>query len=146
MQWMVILRNGVVERRVGALSGNQRGRNPWERVARLVLMVCLRSSNPKLTLILSSETFWVDLVIRNPLDTEVTLSALTLVVCDPKSGEPIPDVVEVEVVDDVSLNSRESRTVSPWIQLPHTPHIQFSLQPPCRYHSRSRLLGQCRSP
>ncbi len=59
-----------------------------------------------------AETFWVDLILRNPLDTEITLSALTVVVRDSKSGDPVSEIVDVEVVDDITLNSRESRTVS----------------------------------
>ena len=64
----------------------------------------------------------MDLVLRNPLETEITLSALTLIVKDSKSGDSLPEVVDVEVVDDITLNSFESRTVSlgcPFLSLLH---------------------------
>ncbi|KAH9897998.1 ER-golgi trafficking TRAPP I complex 85 kDa subunit-domain-containing protein [Cubamyces lactineus] len=60
-----------------------------------------------------NETFWVDLVLKNPLDVEVTLSGLTVSVRE-KSAEDAketPDFVEVEVVDDVVLGPRDTRTI-----------------------------------
>ncbi|KAH8102427.1 ER-golgi trafficking TRAPP I complex 85 kDa subunit-domain-containing protein [Cristinia sonorae] len=60
-----------------------------------------------------NETFWADLAIRNPLDVDVTLSALTIVlreVSSPESGK-CPDFVDVEVIDDVQLGAKESRTI-----------------------------------
>jgi len=60
-----------------------------------------------------SERFWVDLVLRNPLDTEVNLSNLTIVVEEPNGTYtgPIDAFVEVESIDDVVLGARETRTV-----------------------------------
>ena len=55
----------------------------------------------------------MDLVLKNPLDVEVTLSGLTVSVRE-KSAEDAtetPDFVEVEVVDDVVLGPRDTRTV-----------------------------------
>lgn len=59
------------------------------------------------------DPFWVDLVVRNPLNVEVTFSGLTAVVKDAQGEESLtPDFVEVEVIDDLTLDARESRTVS----------------------------------
>ncbi|CDO73209.1 hypothetical protein BN946_scf185007.g264 [Trametes cinnabarina] len=60
-----------------------------------------------------NETFWVDLVLRNPLDVEVTLSGLTVAVREPsaKDAEANPDFVEVEILDDVVLGAQDTRTV-----------------------------------
>ena len=60
-----------------------------------------------------SETFWVDLTIRNSLDTEVNLSDLSVTV----QGLPLTDppsatsTVEVETIDDIILGAKEARTV-----------------------------------
>ncbi|KAJ6621602.1 ER-golgi trafficking TRAPP I complex 85 kDa subunit-domain-containing protein [Mycena sp. CBHHK59/15] len=51
------------------------------------------------------ETFCVDLVLQNPLDAEVNLSNFTIVVQDSNAS------LDVEVVEDVVLGPRESRTV-----------------------------------
>lgn len=52
-------------------------------------------------------------MLRNPLNVEVTFSGLTAVVQDAKAqAESPPDFVEVEVIDDLILGARESRTVS----------------------------------
>ncbi|KAI0361180.1 hypothetical protein OH77DRAFT_1417397 [Trametes cingulata] len=60
-----------------------------------------------------NETFWVDLVLRNPLDAEVTLSGLTVAVRDASANdaEMNPDFVEVEVIDDVVLGAKDTRTI-----------------------------------
>lgn len=51
--------------------------------------------------------------MRNPLNVEVTISGLTAVVKDAKAPEsPSPGFVEVEVIDDLTLGARETRTVS----------------------------------
>ncbi|KAI1793952.1 ER-golgi trafficking TRAPP I complex 85 kDa subunit-domain-containing protein [Ganoderma leucocontextum] len=59
------------------------------------------------------EMFWVDLVLRNPLDVEVSLSALTVTVREsPSKGEDTAqDFVQVEVVDDVTLGPKDTRTI-----------------------------------
>ncbi|KAJ7071158.1 ER-golgi trafficking TRAPP I complex 85 kDa subunit-domain-containing protein [Mycena amicta] len=54
-----------------------------------------------------NETFYVDLLLRNPLDTEVNLSKLTVLV-----DQASPPSVEVEVVDDITLGPGESLTIS----------------------------------
>ncbi|KAJ7630805.1 ER-golgi trafficking TRAPP I complex 85 kDa subunit-domain-containing protein [Roridomyces roridus] len=58
----------------------------------------------------ADETFHVDLVLRNPLGTEVNLSNLTIVV-EEKNGSSSTSFVDVEVLDDITLGPRESRTV-----------------------------------
>ncbi|KAG6841941.1 hypothetical protein C0991_005121 [Blastosporella zonata] len=67
---------------------------------------------------LVNEAFWVDLVIRNPLDTEVNLSNLTVTVQESNLKQPSASTsfVEVEVVDDIVLGAQESRIVPICIQ------------------------------
>ncbi|KAG5652297.1 hypothetical protein H0H81_005519 [Sphagnurus paluster] len=59
------------------------------------------------------ETFWIDLVLHNPLDTEVNLSNLTLIVQEANALESFTSAafIQVETIDDVVLNGRETRTV-----------------------------------
>ncbi len=56
----------------------------------------------------------MDLVVRNPLEVEVSLSSLTVVVRDASAtdAETVPESVEVEVIDDVVLGPRDTRTVN----------------------------------
>jgi len=51
-----------------------------------------------------AETFWIDLSIHNPLESEVTLGDLTVVV-----------EAETEVIDEVTLNPKETRLVRCYI-------------------------------
>ena len=51
-----------------------------------------------------AETFWVDLSIHNPLESEITLGDLTIVV-----------EAETEVIDEVTLNPKETRLVCCYI-------------------------------
>ena len=66
-----------------------------------------------ISLSIFSETFWVDLVLRNPLDVDVSLSALTLSVREVsiEQSTSAPDFLEVESVDDIVLGPRDTRTV-----------------------------------
>ncbi|KAG5647603.1 hypothetical protein DXG03_008956 [Asterophora parasitica] len=59
------------------------------------------------------ETFWVDIVLRNPLDTEVNLSNLTVAVHELNAQDPSSSTsfVEVETIEDIALGPEESRTV-----------------------------------
>ncbi|KAI0715153.1 ER-golgi trafficking TRAPP I complex 85 kDa subunit-domain-containing protein [Earliella scabrosa] len=59
------------------------------------------------------ETFWVDLVVRNPLEVDVTLSNLTVTVRETSSKDvdTTQDFVEVEVIEDVTLGPRDTRTI-----------------------------------
>lgn len=70
-----------------------------------------------------TETFWVDIALRNPLDVEVTLSGLTVSVREllAKEADSNPDFVEVEVIDDIILGAKDTRTVS----MCGTPHNTF---------------------
>lgn len=55
----------------------------------------------------------MDLVVHNPFDSEVNLSDLTVVVAGPTdSPDWNPDLVDVEVLDEIVLDPRETRTVS----------------------------------
>jgi hypothetical protein len=64
------------------------------------------------------ETFFVDLVLRNPLDAELNLSNVTIVVKESHSDDASSSksFLDVEVVEDVTLGPRESRTVRLRIQ------------------------------
>ncbi|KAF8273905.1 ER-golgi trafficking TRAPP I complex 85 kDa subunit-domain-containing protein [Lactarius quietus] len=60
----------------------------------------------------ANEAFWVDLVVHNPFNSEVNLSDLTVVVAGPAdSPDWTPDLVDVEVLDDIVLDPRETRTI-----------------------------------
>ena len=59
------------------------------------------------------ELIWVDLVLRNPLDAELNLTEISLVVHE-KSGAELTSTdafVEVQTIDEIILGPRESRTV-----------------------------------
>ncbi|KAF8917701.1 ER-golgi trafficking TRAPP I complex 85 kDa subunit-domain-containing protein [Mucidula mucida] len=59
------------------------------------------------------ETFWIDISLRNPLDTEVNLSHFTVIV-EEANLQPSTSkhAIEVETIDDIVLGARESRIVS----------------------------------
>jgi hypothetical protein len=73
----------------------------------------------KIYIFLLAETFFVDLVLRNPLDAEVNLSNVTIVVEESHSGDASSSksFLDVEVVEDLTLGPRESRTVRFYDQL-----------------------------
>ena len=54
------------------------------------------------------------MVLRNPLDTEVTLSQFTVVVeeANPSSPSTSKQHIEVETIEDITLGAKESRIVS----------------------------------
>ena len=58
-------------------------------------------------------------MVRNPLEVEVTLSKLTVTVREDSSKDvdTTQDFVDVEVVDDVTLGPRDTRTVSGLMEL-----------------------------
>ncbi|KAJ7103664.1 ER-golgi trafficking TRAPP I complex 85 kDa subunit-domain-containing protein [Mycena belliarum] len=60
-----------------------------------------------------NETFYVDLVLRNPLDAEVNLSNVTVVVQDSNSenASTSQSALDVEVIENVILGPRQSRTI-----------------------------------
>lgn len=60
------------------------------------------------------ETFWVDLVVRNPLEVEVSLSSLTVTVRDASlTDDDTPqEFIEVEIIEEITLGARDTRTVS----------------------------------
>ncbi|KXN83896.1 hypothetical protein AN958_00976 [Leucoagaricus sp. SymC.cos] len=64
--------------------------------------------------IIVGETFWVDLMVRNPLDAELNLANLTLVVRDAKGSQTDSEsdpLVDVDTIEDVTLGPRESRVI-----------------------------------
>jgi hypothetical protein len=55
----------------------------------------------------------VDLVVHNPFNSEVNLSDLTVVVAGPADSlDWTPDLIDVEILDEIVLDPRETRTVS----------------------------------
>ena len=72
--------------------------------------------------------------MRNPLNVEVTISGLTAVIKDAKAPEsPTPSFVEVELIDDLTLGARESRTVSRTCRLicPYSSYSQIPIAVNC---------------
>ncbi|KAJ7275176.1 ER-golgi trafficking TRAPP I complex 85 kDa subunit-domain-containing protein [Mycena haematopus] len=63
--------------------------------------------------IVVDETFLVELVLRNPLDAEVNLSNLTIIVEESHSADisVSKSFLDVEVLEELTLGPRESRTV-----------------------------------
>lgn len=59
------------------------------------------------------ENFWVDVVMRNPLNVDVTLSGLSVTVSEAsaENAETFKDEVEIEIIDDITLGARETRTI-----------------------------------
>ncbi|KDR85341.1 hypothetical protein GALMADRAFT_234163 [Galerina marginata CBS 339.88] len=57
----------------------------------------------------TNELFWVDLIMQNPLDAEISLSNVTLMVQGPDSSNssPVEDFIEVEVIKEVTLGPKE---------------------------------------
>jgi hypothetical protein len=60
---------------------------------------------------ITPEVFWVDLVLRNPLDTEINLSNVTVSIQASNASSSTQDILEVEIIEDVLLAPNESRTV-----------------------------------
>lgn len=60
------------------------------------------------------DLFWVDVIMKNPLDAEVSLSNVTVVVQEksPSEGTIISDFVEVEVIKEVTLGPKATTSVS----------------------------------
>ncbi|KAG7099059.1 hypothetical protein E1B28_000934 [Marasmius oreades] len=60
-----------------------------------------------------NETFWIDLVVRNPLHVEVNLANLTLDIQEAGSTTPSSSTsfIETEVLSNVTLHPREMRTI-----------------------------------
>lgn len=61
------------------------------------------------------ETMWADFVLKNPLQVDVELTDLTVVVEEagkPQTDQPQMGLVEVEKVDKISLAPGEQRKVS----------------------------------
>ncbi|KAG6893130.1 hypothetical protein C0992_011183, partial [Termitomyces sp. T32_za158] len=61
----------------------------------------------------ATELFWVDLVLRNPLNTEVNLSNLTVIVQESNAQSTSASTahcVEVEVINNIVLGAQESQT------------------------------------
>lgn len=61
------------------------------------------------------ETIWADFVLKNPLQVDVELTDLTIVVKEAgkiQTDQPQEELVEVEEIDKISLAPGEQRTVS----------------------------------
>jgi hypothetical protein len=74
---------------------------------KVILLITIRLRG----LISRAEAFWVDITLRNPLDTEVTLAKPTLIV-ESSSGDAawIQDNITIETAEDTILYANESRT------------------------------------
>jgi len=111
---MVNQTSGRSAKTFGELFGKAEGMKDFIKAARLSLMVndLLMSIDPRL-ITTTTETFWVNLAMRNPLDTEVNLSNLTITVQESNSpnAESAKAFVDVEIISNVVLGARETRTV-----------------------------------
>lgn len=58
------------------------------------------------------EPFWIEVELRNPLNTEITLSNFTLRVKDAATENESPEGVTIEVIDEITLHSKETRSMS----------------------------------
>ncbi|KAI0051657.1 hypothetical protein FA95DRAFT_1484733 [Auriscalpium vulgare] len=60
-----------------------------------------------------NEPFWVDLVMHNPLDVDISLANLTIIIKEStaESSGPSVDFVEVEVIDELVLGAKETQTI-----------------------------------
>jgi hypothetical protein len=68
----------------------------------------------------------VDLVVHNPFNTEVNLSELTVIVTGLPSGpEWNPELVDVEILDEIILDPKETRTVNIVGMLIHLAQANF---------------------
>jgi hypothetical protein len=91
-----------------------RGKERLERSGKAAVggnSLCLRAFRYH-KLISCLEAFWVDITLRNPLDTEVNLANLTVVVESP-SGDTawVGENIAIEILEEIVLNVKESRTV-----------------------------------
>ncbi|KAH9486608.1 hypothetical protein JR316_0000673 [Psilocybe cubensis] len=60
----------------------------------------------------TNELFWVDLILYNPLEADINLSNVTLVVeTKPNTVEHIGDIIEVETIKEVVLGPKETISV-----------------------------------
>lgn len=104
---------GALVSKIGRHFGNLReakGALPkQEKSARTVSD--LSFSLPLVRLLHFLEMFWVDLVLQNPLDTEVNLSNLTVIV-QTSHTDSTEDSVEVEIIKEVTLGAKETSSVS----------------------------------
>lgn len=72
-------------------------------------MFILHSGKGSNTDLLLPELFWMDLIIRNPLDAEINLSNVTLLVKENVSNPAsTDDFIEVEVVKEVTIGPQSS--------------------------------------
>ncbi|KAF8640579.1 hypothetical protein AX17_000241 [Amanita inopinata Kibby_2008] len=58
------------------------------------------------------ETFWIDLVVQNPLFVEVNLSRFTVVIQEENDSSTAEALVEIQVIDQIFLEAKEKRTIS----------------------------------
>jgi hypothetical protein len=109
-----ITMSGALVSKIGRHFGNlweaKRVLPRREKLARTVGDL-LFSPNSALIDCILPELFWVDLVLQNPLDTEVNLSNLTLIV-QTSHTDSTYDSVEVEIIKEVTLGAKETSSVS----------------------------------
>jgi len=59
----------------------------------------------------SLETFWLDLVVKNPMDTEVHLTNFTVTLREETVIPPSNAIAQAEVIGQIILGAREKQTV-----------------------------------
>lgn len=106
---------GKAVRRIGVASGNRTARSDWSTAAKLLSAVSAdRRTWAHSTEYIIPETFWLDLVLHNPLSVEVELANVTVHTVHESSTDetgPSDNFVDAEVLDSLSLDPGETRTV-----------------------------------
>ena len=59
----------------------------------------------------SLETFWIDLVVQNPMDAEVHLTNFTVTLREESVILPSEAIAQAEVISQIILGAREKQTV-----------------------------------
>ena len=112
MQWAEIRRHGNRGKTVGLHSGELEAKKLFTAQERRLSTVSVWSSTFSFTK-KCAEAFWVDLVVHNPFNAEVNLSDLTIIVTGHSAGrEWTQDLVDVEVLGEIVLDPKETRTVN----------------------------------
>ncbi|KAF8973873.1 ER-golgi trafficking TRAPP I complex 85 kDa subunit-domain-containing protein [Flammula alnicola] len=72
-----------------------------------------RAQGGKTSIAPSGKLFWIDLIMQNPLDAEINLSNVTLIVQETQlsGSDSIDDFVEIEVIKEVTLAPKASSLV-----------------------------------
>lgn len=104
-------------------------------------MIHLLSCFSTRKLISCLEAFWVDITLRNPLDTEVNLANPTVIV-ESSSGDAawVGENIAIDILEEIVLNAKELRTVRGSVVHPSISltimdfRFPLPLSPPNRHH------------